>query len=590
MFDRLGGYRQRYSPTGAGAEDAEFWLRVGSIGYNMVRATGEPLFVYSMGTGHTSDPNYKEANWLEWHTWVHDAQHPFASIAKPANLSHPVRAYDEPLVSVIIPVGPNHTVEAQSFRKWELIVVDDTGLATDCDNCDGNWLDELMTSYPYLRVFKTPGEMGAGYARNRGVELSRAPYILYLDADDFLKPTAIEQMLLAHSEYGGAIYTDYEAHAVGVTNVEKMKHKVKYHDAGDGYTVLAKKSLEYNWQRIQGKIENPPYIWNLITTLFPKSWHYDIGGFDEAMPSWEDYDYWVRMAYAGKPFTRLPLELVVYLYHTGSRREAGHKIGGKLIHYLNQKKEGVEMTGCTGCGKKATITQFTRPAARSYPRAGAVSPTTAEDDQFVLVKYTSNNISQRHIYGTAQFEYPMQIQPGMFLRMERHPMGGYRFHYGYHGGGETFMVHKEDAALERDFEPIEPVRRERTVEIAPPVEERPPTPTPKKMTVDDVLGGAELTSQPEQAPDPLPPPDLLVDEPDDPTLDKPSIISYSNNSDDLQRLPGIGNSLANTLRNDGYTTIEELISLGVDGIQDYKGVGAVKAERIIGAARSLMSK
>jgi len=291
------------------------------------------------------------------------------------------------------------------------------------------------------------------------------------------------------------------------------------------------------------------------------------------------------MAYAGKSFTRLPVELVVYLYHTGSRREEGHELGGQLIYYLNQKREGVTMAPCPGCGKKA-VTQFVSP--RSNPRAVATtrSPVTADDNQFVLVKYATRNLSQHHCYGTAQFEYPMQIQPGMFLRMERHPLGGYRFYYGYHGGGESFMVHRNDAELESKYEPIEPVRRERHVEIEPPVEEREPTPAPTRMTMEDVLGGGALTSK--QA-EPTPEPPDPLDEPDEHApLDEKPIISYSNNSDDLQRLPGIGNSLASALREDGYATIEELISLGVDGLQDYKGVGAVKAERIIGAARSLM--
>jgi hypothetical protein len=34
-----------------------------------------------------------------------------------------------------------------------------------------------------------------------------------------------------------------------------------------------------------------PFIWCNVTTLVPKPWHEQIGGFDERMKSWEDVEY-----------------------------------------------------------------------------------------------------------------------------------------------------------------------------------------------------------------------------------------------------------------------------------------------------------
>ena len=39
MWERLGGYRSRYCPNGAGSEDAEFWLRAGLYGYKGKKVT-----------------------------------------------------------------------------------------------------------------------------------------------------------------------------------------------------------------------------------------------------------------------------------------------------------------------------------------------------------------------------------------------------------------------------------------------------------------------------------------------------------------------------------------------------------------------
>jgi hypothetical protein len=57
---------------------------------------------------------------------------PMAAPTKKPNL---VRSYSDPLVSVIIPVGPGHaqhlnkaldSLIAQTFKQWEVIVIDDT--------------------------------------------------------------------------------------------------------------------------------------------------------------------------------------------------------------------------------------------------------------------------------------------------------------------------------------------------------------------------------------------------------------------------------------------------------------------------------
>lgn len=126
MWERLGGYRSRYCPHGAGSEDAEFWLRAGAHGFNAIRATDAPLFVYSFMSGRVSgNEAYREIDWLAAHPWTEDRRHPFPSVATPKRASHPVHAYDSPVVSVVIPVGPQHrktvfdsldSLEGQTFR------------------------------------------------------------------------------------------------------------------------------------------------------------------------------------------------------------------------------------------------------------------------------------------------------------------------------------------------------------------------------------------------------------------------------------------------------------------------------------------
>ena len=179
MWERLGGYNQRYAPNGAGAEDAEFFLRAGEYGFRAKKVTHNGLFIYHIGVGQTSKADYKEMDWTSLHPWTKDGKHHFASLASPANgFAHPIRQYDEPLISVIIPVGPGHeqdlrnaldSLESQTLRKWEAIVV--------WDNWDGDAAKsgdlteiavEIELAYPYIcQVLNKDPHKGAGSGQER---------------------------------------------------------------------------------------------------------------------------------------------------------------------------------------------------------------------------------------------------------------------------------------------------------------------------------------------------------------------------------------------------------------------------------------
>ncbi|HXV98092.1 MAG TPA: glycosyltransferase family 2 protein, partial [Anaerolineae bacterium] len=358
MWQRLGGYRQRYAPDGAGAEDAEFWLRAGAYGWAAKKVTDEPLFNYSLGGSVSGNKEYREPDWLAWYPFVKDGLHPFASYATPKRQSHPVRQYDQPVVSVVIPVGPGHekdvinaldSLEAQTFRKWEAVVALDAPIEV-------SELKRFVTAYPYVKIveafdksavskFGGYAPKGAGFARNRGAEIARAPFILFLDADDTLHPLALEKMLEAYSRTGQGIYTDYVGQAFIseelAAELDQKKRLLSYNPK-DGESIISYQAADFDCPRaLRQPEEGQMYIWNLITTLIPRAWHNEIGGFDEQMETWEDWDYWLRLARAGKCFYRLDEQLVRYRFYTGKRRaeatpdtEAGRQKAQAMIKYL----------------------------------------------------------------------------------------------------------------------------------------------------------------------------------------------------------------------------------------------------------------
>jgi glycosyltransferase involved in cell wall biosynthesis len=552
LAQRIGGYRQRYAPTGAGAEDAAFWTVFGSLGYQARKVTDEALFVYNIGDGHVSgNPEYREVNYLAWYPWIKDRQHPFASIAKPKNgISHPVRQYDEPIISVVIPVGPGHednlidaldSLEAQTFRQWEVIIVDDTGL-------NGAWLKNLSVTYPYIRsAIVYPGPKGAGHARNRGAELARGNFLFFLDADDFLNPDhsgALAEMVSMWRETDHGIYSDYIGRAI-VDDINylspKMQSNVLYHDPTDKEAFIRHHSSEFDCVKAQsqpsGRAPDDMYIWNLISTLIPRSWHDDIGGFDETMPTWEDWDYWLRMAKAGKCFTRIPEPFLIYKYHSGSRRELAHQqtADGRqnwydVLEYLKNKHNGLETRMCNCGGKRKSIPMTTK-VVNGQKQVSMATP----EDEFILAKYLHPNAGQHWVVGQATFTKPF---PAANMAMIGHGQG--KIKYGRHRGGDIFPVHKKDIAL---------------------------APHLFKANVPDV---------PEKPIEEIQPPEPLVE----PELQRLDL-------DDLLALPGVGPATANRLITLGINTPESIIQFGVKGLTGFRGLNEKKAQGIIEAVEAL---
>lgn len=109
---------------------------------------------------------------------------------------------DQPLVSIVIPV---FRVEAhlrqcldsvlnQTLNEWECICIDDGS-----PDGSGAILDEYARKDARFRIIHQRN-CGVSCARNRGLELARAPYLTFVDSDDWIEPDALERLLTAMKE------------------------------------------------------------------------------------------------------------------------------------------------------------------------------------------------------------------------------------------------------------------------------------------------------------------------------------------------------------------------------------------------------
>lgn len=320
IFERVGGYRQRYAPKGAGTEDAELWLRFFKLGYKAQKVTEEPLFIYNAYGGLTQGLEYDPPNWINWHNTK-----PSPSLQNPDNgIAHIVNEYDRPEISVIIPVIEKHlpalqdaldSLEAQVFTNWECIIVFDFPSILETSK----EIEYYEKAYPYVKFLYTSGGLGAGCARNAGVEYAKGEYLVFLDADDYLQPRFLGLCLSALKHFNADwVYTDLYSQTIhGRDQFEKEKNNETRIIKEKGDLVEFIKPYQNEEWSIE-KLHHSGIA--AVTALYKKSDFELVGGFDQENNR-EDWDFHMRLAKAGKCGLHLPLPLFTYRLNTGIRRD-----------------------------------------------------------------------------------------------------------------------------------------------------------------------------------------------------------------------------------------------------------------------------
>lgn len=117
------------------------------------------------------------------------------------------------LVSIIMPsfnTGKyiTETIESvlvQSYKNWELIIVDD---------CSSDNTDEIISTYlsdDRIHYLKNEKNSGAAFSRNTALREANGKWIAFLDSDDLWMPEKLEKQLSFMKSNGYFFsYTDYE--------------------------------------------------------------------------------------------------------------------------------------------------------------------------------------------------------------------------------------------------------------------------------------------------------------------------------------------------------------------------------------------
>jgi len=190
------------------------------------------------------------------------------------------------------------SIATQTLKPTEVIIVDDLG-----DDATRTLVEELRSSYPVpLLHVRNLAKGGACASRNLGGETARGDLLAFLDDDDIWLPTYVEKCLENLSN-------DEADFSVSYLNRAFTDGRLVLHTTPKGCTA---ENVLHSLVHMTGS--------NCIIT---KAAFNEVGGFDEEVPVFNDWDLFIRLIRSGKKYTVIEEALVHWNEHGGERITAG---------------------------------------------------------------------------------------------------------------------------------------------------------------------------------------------------------------------------------------------------------------------------
>jgi glycosyltransferase involved in cell wall biosynthesis len=190
------------------------------------------------------------------------------------------------------------SVRRQSYPHWELLVVDDG--STDETRAVVRSLADIDTRVRLIEQEPT----GVSSARNRGLRAARGDLVAFLDSDNRWMPRFLE----------------YSLRAMAAGSLPAVHSGVELHRDGG----------EIRYRGLSGTRADLLYAGNFIdlnSFVARRSLLAEVGGFDESLKRWVDYDLFLSLSREVVP-TYLPFLGVSYDDRTSAGRITGSEVPG----------------------------------------------------------------------------------------------------------------------------------------------------------------------------------------------------------------------------------------------------------------------
>jgi glycosyltransferase involved in cell wall biosynthesis len=186
-----------------------------------------------------------------------------------------------PLVTIITPTKNRlhllsetiASVQAQTLVEWEHLIIDDGS-----DDGSQAMVKQVSASDPRVRLIQRQGEIvGANFCRNLGIKESRSDFLIFLDSDDLLSPSCLKRRVEVMTRN---MDIDFVVFLAGFFVEKPGDIRQQHPDEMLGDDLLRFLTFDFPWQTTAP-------IWRKAALT-------KLGGFDEALPSWQDVDLHIR--------------------------------------------------------------------------------------------------------------------------------------------------------------------------------------------------------------------------------------------------------------------------------------------------------
>lgn len=201
---------------------------------------------------------------------------------------------NNPYVSIIIPTynRPSALSSCLSalaqldYKPYEVIIVDDGG---------DIFLDDVISQYSVTLIKQN--NMGAGSARNRGIEVANGDYIAFVDDDTQPASDWLTQLINSATQHADIIAGGYTQNRL-TNNI---------------YSIASQLIIDMSYEYYQ--TEHSASFFTSNNMLIPTDTLRQLGGFDELMRCSEDRELCFRWVQTGRILQYIPTAIMYHEHH-----------------------------------------------------------------------------------------------------------------------------------------------------------------------------------------------------------------------------------------------------------------------------------
>jgi glycosyltransferase involved in cell wall biosynthesis len=163
------------------------------------------------------------------------------------------------------------SLQSQTYKKFQWCIVDDGS-----DTPTKTIIEEMVRESSLEIQIHFANKSGGNFCRNKGFELSSAPFVKFVDADDFLADDLLQCQIAVAKKNPNAI-------VVAPTTVYSSDHSYRQYEP----------SPELLDDPLRSYLKHPTFMHG--GCLLPRHVVEDVGGWDEELSAGQDLDFFRRV-------------------------------------------------------------------------------------------------------------------------------------------------------------------------------------------------------------------------------------------------------------------------------------------------------